>query len=427
MDAQNITNHLIEFLAKALTPWHVTRELGEMLSKHGFCLLSEQAPWELKPETGYFFIRDGAAIAWKMPRKRLLQAKILAAHTDSPCLKIKPNPESFEKEMNFLFVEPYGSPILTSWLNRDLIVAGRVICENSKQKLEERVISFSENPVIIPSIALHLSQHKADEHISIDKQKHLAPLVDISGREYLLPLLREKTGAKKIIDFDLFLVSNEKPSLVGKNLDLLAAPRIDNLTGVHAIISALTSSEPVEDSCHLAVFFNHEEIGSRTSSGAFSAMLSDVLARICLASNLEKEEEYILKNRSTLVSVDAAHGFHPSFRDKYDPNHTPMLGKGPVFKYSAAQKYTTSAQSSAALLQICDQQKIPFQKFISHSNISAGSTIGPIAAAQLGISAVDIGIPQLSMHSIREIMAVEDQHSLVHLLTSFLREDRKDG
>ncbi|GAB4192035.1 MAG: M18 family aminopeptidase [Simkaniaceae bacterium] len=419
MDKAIVTQDLLSFIHEGATPWHAAEHIAARLIEKGFQELQEQEVWNLEAGKSYFIVREGAVVAWRNPHQKPLSAKILGAHTDSPCLKVKPNPESLDHDMTFLLVEPYGSPILTSWLNRDLYLAGRILFEDGSGNFKEKLLKLEENPLIIPSVALHLDRSLNEKSYALDKQKHLAPLADIEGSPYLLPLLQEKASGRAILDFDLMLVPKEAPNLVGRHKQLIASHRIDNLAGVHSALHALLYSGPAKDTLHMAAFYNAEEIGSKTYDGADGPILQDALKRICLANQLREEEYFGLKSRSLMISVDAAHGYHPSFQEKYDPNHVPLLGKGPVFKYSAQQRYTTTARSAALLIDLCRKHHLPFQKFVTHSNIPAGSTIGPISASKLGISSVDIGIAELSMHSVREIMAAEDQAIMCKLLTAF--------
>jgi aspartyl aminopeptidase len=418
--------NFIRFLDDSPTPWHTVANLAKELIKADFKELQEKDRWELSYGESYFVQRDGALIACRMPIHSISRTKILASHTDSPSLKLKPNPESSDHQMTFLLVEPYGSPILPSWLNRDLVIAGRAIVESKDNKIHEFLVKLDEHPLIIPSLALHLEEYGKKNQLNIDKQKHLAPLADIKGEKYLEPIILANTNAKRLIDFDLYLIPSQPARKIGKQQELLAASRLDNLTGVHAAMTSLLNSANSPSCLNFAVFFNAEEIGSRTYDGAAGVFLDDVFQRIMLKSNVRAEEIYQIKSQSTIVSIDVAHAYHPSYSDRYDPNHILLLGKGPVFKYSAEQKYTTTAKSALKLLQICQKNKLPYQKFVTHSQVAAGSTIGPISAANLGIQSVDIGVAQLSMHSAREIIAVEDQIIMYQLLKKFLKdhEDR---
>lgn len=410
------------FLEAAPTSWHAVREIGNRLAHSDFIPLVEEEKWELEGGRSYFVVRGGAIAAFTLPQAVPSKALILAAHTDSPALKIKPRPEFTKEHMTLFGVEVYGSPLLSSWLNRDLAIAGRVFVTNSKGEIEEKTVFIDDAPVIIPQLAIHLDREVNEKGPLLNKQQHLCPLVTLEKGD-LESLLRRYLSYHTLLSFDLMLVPMEKSRFVGAQNELLAAYRIDNLTSVHAATvglcrNALTSSKTVK----IAMFWDHEEIGSRSIEGAFSPFLSDILVRLGHALKLSQEELFMLKNHSLCLSVDMAHALNPNYMEKHDPQHMPLLGKGVVLKYNADRKYATSGATAAKVISLCQHFNIPFQPYVSRSDLPSGSTVGPIIEQKLGIPTADIGIAQLSMHSAREVIAWQDYIDLAGLLTHFLGE-----
>ena len=420
-------SHIIEdfraFLEAAPTAWHTVHEVGNRLALHDFTPLQEEEKWVLEKGKSYFVARGGAIAAFTLPAKAPKKALIIAAHTDSPALKIKPRPEFLKEGMTLFGVEVYGSPMLTSWLNRDLALAGRVFVTNAREEIEERTVFIDDAPLIIPQLAVHLDREINEKGILLNKQQHLSPLVTLEKAD-LEALLRRHLSFHSLLSFDLLLVPMEPSRFVGAHNELLAAYRIDNLTSVHAATVALSrTAEMPSDALKIAIFWDHEEIGSRTTEGAFSPFFSDLFMRIGHGLNLSHEELFLLKNHSFCVSSDMAHALNPNYIDKHDPQHMPLLGKGIVLKHNADRKYATSGATAAKVIALCHKCTIPCQPFVSRSDIPTGSTVGPIFEQKLGIPTVDIGVPQLSMHSAREVIAWQDYIHLAQFLTHFLGEE----
>jgi aspartyl aminopeptidase len=421
--------HLLEdlrsFLDSAPTSWHAVWELGNRFAAKDFIPLGEDETWELEFGKKYFVKREGALIAFTLPLSKPKSASILASHTDSPGLKIKPNPENEKENLSFFGVEIYGAPLLSSWLNRDLGIAGRVIVSTKEGNLEERLIFIDDAPLIIPQLSIHLDREVNEKGLQLNRQEHLCPigrLKKAEGKNYLETLIRRYHSFHALISFDLFLVPLEESRFLGEEAEMIASYRIDNLASAHACAAAIASAAPSQEALHMAVFFDHEEIGSHTQDGASSPFFLDLLQRICLKYPLSNEDLLKLKSRSLCISVDMAQGFTPGHSNKYDPQHQPLLGKGIAIKYNANQRYATTASSAAPLIQLCQQLQLPVQTYVTRNDLPCGSTVGPLFAALTGIATADIGAPQLSMHSIREIMAVSDHLDMCQLLTAFLEE-----
>ncbi len=416
------------FLDQSPTAWHAVSQLGNRLAVCDFSPLSESEKWKLEPGKKYFVSRGGALCAFVLPQAKPQRAVVLASHTDSPSLKLKPRPFFQKENMSLLGVEVYGSPLLTSWLNRDLALAGRVLVTNGNHQVEEKLVFLDDVALFIPQLAIHLDREVNDKGLVINKQDHLCPIVGLIEEgsdplQSLENLLRRHLSFDSLVSFELFLVPLEPARFVGSKNEMIASYRIDNLASVHASISAMGYlKQPTQNALQMAIFWDNEEIGSYTREGAASPFFSDILQRIGYNFKLDVEEILMLKNNALCISVDMAHALNPNYPKKHDPNHQPLLGKGIVLKFNANQKYASNAHSAATIIQACKTLNLAQQSFACRSDISCGSTVGPIVAQETGINTVDIGCPQLSMHSIREVMACQDYVDLCRLLTFLLEE-----
>lgn len=412
-----------KFLSRSPTVFHAAREIANRLAEADFTPLTEGERWKFEPGKGYFIIRGDALVAaFRMPKKAPVSATILASHIDSPCLKLKPHPEMTNHEIGQFGTEIYGAPLLHTWLDRDLAVAGRATVQNGSNPRSELVL-LDDSPVVIPSLAIHLDRTVNDKGLIVHKQDQLKPIFSLRSKEkHLESWLHKALSFEKLLGFDLFLVPIEKPAFLGFENELISAYRLDNLTGAYAALEGILKAAPRTDVLQMAMFWDHEEIGSMSYTGADSLFASQILDRISLFFKMDREDYYRLKSRSICISGDLAHGFNPSYADKYDPQNAPYLGKGVVLKFNANQKYATSGTTAAAILNVAEKHKIPIQKFASRSDITSGSTVGPIMAANLGIPTADIGIAGWAMHSARETIAAQDELSLCALFKALLEE-----
>ncbi len=423
---QNILKKFLSFTQKSPTAWHTTHELKEYLLKKGFSSLKENHRWKITHGKRYFIERGGSLCAFTLPKEAPDQATILASHTDSPALKLKPQPVFFENGFPFFRVESYGGPILSTYLSRDLTVAGRLFTQNKSKKIQEKLVYLRNTPLIIPPLAIHLDRKVNTDPKPIDKQEHLCPLVGLSEKnideqKYFYKVLGLGPKDGTLLSFDLYVVPQELPCFIGIGGAMLAGYRLDNLVSVFSSLEALCGAKaPIGNTIQMAIFFNHEEIGSQTEEGASSPFLGDCLKRICFALKMDEEDFFKLKSNSSLLSIDVDHGLHPLFKKSYDVSNTAKLGEGVSIKFNANQSYATTGMSGAKIVHLCKNNRISFRFSASHSNRPSGSTIGPRAATHLGIETVDIGIPLLSMHSAREIIANKDYLHLTHLLKSAL-------
>ena len=416
------------FLDASPTSWHAVKEMGNRLAMRDFHPLNEEEKWHLELGEKYFVTRGGALCAFSLPSMKPTQSIILASHTDSPALKLKPMPGFQKANMTQFGVEVYGSPLIHSWLNRDLGLAGRVVVTNNSGDPEERLVHLDDALLFIPQLAIHLDREVNEKGLHLNKQEHLCPIVGLSEDsqaplEALEKLLRRHLSFHSLLSFELFLVPHEQARFVGIENEMLSSYRIDNLAGAHAALSAIGYMEkPTRHRLQLALFWDNEETGSRSKEGAASPFLCHILERIAYTLKLNPEELLLLKNNSLCVSIDMTHGLNPNYSKKYEPHHSPLLGKGIVIKYNADQKYASNALSAAIVVHACRTLKLPYQSYVCRSDLPCGSTVGPIVAQTTGINTVDIGCPQLSMHSIREVMAVKDYLDMVKLLTQLLQE-----
>ncbi len=416
-----LIENFIRFLNRSPTIWHAAREISDRLAEADFTPLSESDRWVLERGKGYFVVRDNAAIcAFRLPKATVQQATILASHLDSPGLKLKPVPDIAHPRLSQFSTEVYGSPLLHTWLDRDLCLAGRVLVQNGTS-IESHLVRLDDYPMTIPSLSYHLDREIANNGLLLNKQEHLNPIASIRHSKNhpatVESLLRKHLSFEKLISFDLFLTPLEKASFVG---DLIAASRLDNLTSAYASLYALLGSEIRAHTLQLAIFWDHEEIGSKSYLGAESFFVNQVIERICQQQKIDREDYYRLKSRSYCVSIDLAHGFNPNYPEKYDPLNSCYLGDGVVLKTNAMMRYATSAATAAPIIELCQEKGWALQKNAFRSDIPSGTTIGSIMAAVAGFPTVDIGLPGWAMHSIRETIAAQDEAALCELLKALL-------
>jgi aspartyl aminopeptidase len=414
----------LQFLGRSPTAFHAAREIANRLAEADFTPLKEGEKWKFEPGKGYFIVRgDSLVAAFRVPKQAPASSTILASHIDSPALKLKPTPESATQKIGQFGVEVYGAPLLHTWLDRDLSVSGRISILDDAGKISSALVHLDDYPVVIPGLALHLDRSVSEKGLLVHRQDHLKPIFSLHAKEkHFEECLRRHHPFQKILGFDLFLTPLEKPAFLGFDSELIGAYRLDNLTSAYAALQAILSSSPQSDALQMALFWDHEEIGSMSFVGADSLFANQILERVCLFFKMDREDYYRLKSRSLCISADLAHGFHPNYTDKYDPQNAPFLGKGVIFKFNANQKYATSGSTAAQMAVLAEKKKIAIQKFASRSDIPSGSTVGSIMAANLGVPAIDLGIAGWAMHSARETIAAQDELSLIALLKAALEE-----
>lgn len=414
----------LDFLKKSPSVYHAADEIVHRLKHAGFSEIKETDKWKLLPGHSYFIVRDGSLVtAFRIPKNTPTSTVILATHIDSPCLKLKPHTELFNQKIGQLNTEVYGAPLLHTWLDRDLMIAGKITFLDETNQIQSKTIQLRNHPVIIPNLALHLDRNIMEKGALVHKQDHLKAIFSLNAKENdLEKAIKQQASFKKLLSTDLFLVPSEAPSFVGFNDEMIASARLDNLTSAYAACEAICKAKPPIAVLQMAFFWDHEEIGSVSTQGADSIFATDLLERISLSLKIDAEDLYRMKARSLCLSGDLAHGYHPNFTDKFDPQNAPFLGRGVVLKFNANQKYATSSATATTILLLAEKHNIPIQKFASRSDIPSGSTVGSMMAAMTGIPTVDLGISSWAMHSIRETISSQDELSLCNLFQKALEE-----
>jgi aspartyl aminopeptidase len=411
-----MTRTFFQFLTNAPTSFHAAKEIGICLAEADFESIGEWAEWRLQAEHDYYVTRAGSLIAaFRMPKQKPTSAVIIACHTDSPALKIKPNPDVINQGISQLLTEVYGAPILHSWLDRDLAIAGRIETDTGS-----KLVYLDQNPVVIPQLAIHLDKSVHEKGFLVHKQDHLKAIFSIQGTDTLETVLRKNFAFDKMYSHDLFLVPLEKPNFTGLHRELISGYRLDNLSSGFACLGSIIMATPREETLQIAIFWDHEEVGSTTPTGASCHFVDQLLERIGLALHQTREEFHRLKSSSIILSADVTHGWNPNFPEKYDPQNSPHLGKGVVIKFNAGKRYASDATSVASICKICDAKNIPLQQGANRSDIQGGSTVGPIMAANTGIPTIDLGIACWAMHSSREIVSASDLQNLGDLMKTAL-------
>lgn len=423
-----MTNHkelavdLKGFLDKSPTAFQATDLIVKVLLDNGFSKLSEGDKWDLQAGGKYFVVRnDSAVIAFINGKEKPGESgfKISGAHTDSPALKVKVASETKVKNYHKVFVEVYGGPIINTWFDRELSLAGRVSYLENNQVKSTNI--YLDRPIgIIPNLAIHLNRG-VNKGLEINKQTELPVLLGTSDQDSFLDdlIAKEcKIDKENILDYDLFFIPFEKALIYGIDDQLISSGRLDDLAMCHAILKALLATQD-NKSTIVATFYDNEEIGSQTLQGANSSFLEMILNRINFAWGGDLEDYARAIAKSFQISADQAHALHPNYVSKHDSNYAPQLNKGPVVKFSANYRYATNSESSSYFMSICKKLDIPCQKMINRSDMPSGSTIGPVSSATSSIKTVDIGNPMFAMHSTRETMGTLDQYYIVEVLKEF--------
>lgn len=429
MNSKEFARNLIGFIEKSPTAFHSVETSEELLKLNGFKKLEARENWELEVGGKYYTSKnESAIIAFTVNTSNLKEDgfRIIGSHSDSPSFRVKPNPE-MEVENTYLKLntECYGGPILNTWLDRPLSIAGRVVIEgDSVLRPKETLVNINKPICIIPNLAIHMNRD-VNSGVALNKQKDMLPLVgllndSLEKDNFLIKAVAKELGRKveEILDFDLFLYEYEKGMLIGPNEEMLSCSRLDNLSMAHASLHALLDAKHLNGVNVVAVFDN-EEVGSSTKQGADSNMLLNILERISLSLGQNREDFFRSLYSSFIISADLAHAVHPNMAEKHDPTNKPVMGKGPVIKINANQAYTSDSQSIAIYKSICKEAGVNCQEFVNRSDVRGGSTIGPISSTHIDIPSVDVGSPILAMHSIRELGCVEDHMDIYKTFKKF--------
>lgn len=422
---------LFQLLEKGASAAMVVREAEERLQKAGFEELSFSQVWGLA-ENGKYYVKhhDTTLFAFTVSKKAGYRGdfkdsiRIGAAHTDFPCLRIKPNPDVEAGGYAQVNVEVYGGAILNTWLDRPLGISGRVALasENVLHPLM-RFFHVERTLGVIPNLAIHMNR-EVNKGKELNKQTELLPILGLEAKEKeFLRFLAAELGTEpdKILDYELWVYCREKPQYTGMKNELILSPRLDNLTSVQALLTGITKNQR-EEGINVIALFDHEEVGSRTKQGAGSTLLASLLQRVLAAMNRTPAQIAASMYDSFLLSVDVAHGLHPNYMGKMDVTSKPVLGKGLCIKEASAQSYATDCEAVAVIEQLCRKGGIPYQKFANRSDMPGGGTLGAVSSGFLPVRTVDIGIPLLAMHSAVETMGAADMRSLTDLVCAYFKE-----
>jgi aspartyl aminopeptidase len=420
---------LLAFCDASPSPYHACATAAAMLGEAGFTRVAEDAAWSGEPGR-WFVVRGGSLVAWATAagHEPASGFRIVGAHTDSPNLRIKPQPDVSRAGVRQLGVEAYGGVLLNSWLDRDLGVSGRVAVRRNGNGAAVRLLRVDRPVCAIPQLAIHLDRDVTTGGLVVDAQHHLTPLWGLGAAgdgedEGFTAFVAKElgVGAGDVLGWDLMLHDLAPGALVGRDDELIGSGRLDNLASCWAAVEALcdtagTGGGPIR----VVALFDHEEIGSTSERGAGSSLLPTVLERSVLARGGEPDAVHRALARSACLSADMAHATHPNYADRHDPEHRVTLGGGPVLKLNANVRYASDAPGIALVALAAEQADIPLQRFAMRSDLPCGSTIGPITAARLGVTTVDVGMPQLAMHAAREHASSHDAGPYQALLAAFL-------
>jgi aspartyl aminopeptidase len=420
---------LLNFIDASPSPWHAVDSVAKLLKENGFKPLIENQPWQFKKNGRYYVVRDGASIiAFAIGNRALADSgfRIVGAHTDSPGLRLKPKAAYTSQGIAQLGVEVYGGPILATFTDRDLSLAGRVMVREDEVHVA-RHVKFNSSIVRLPNLAIHMNREVNDKGLVLNKQTGL-PLIfgfasdTAEAQTQLTNALAKQLSVKAadIITWDLNVYDTQKGSFWGVNEEFIANSQLDNLASCHAAISALLSNKN-PDSTSICALFDHEEVGSESATGASGSFMSDVIMRICASISTSVEDRLRALANSFFISADMAHAFHPNHPSAYEPCHHVMVNKGPVIKTNANQRYSTNAESAARFITLCENTGVPYQQYSHRTDLGCGSTIGPIVASKLGIASVDVGSPMWAMHSIRESAGVLDHSYMIAVIKELFK------
>lgn len=423
---------LLNFIDASPSPWHVVTTIEAILKKHNFSRLNENSRWQLQANRSYYVIRDGSSVilfysgSKPLPRSGF---RIVGAHTDSPGLRIKPQGGNRADRTVRLAVEIYGGPILATFSDRDLSIAGRICLRQSEAAygIDTRLVKFDKPLVRLPNLAIHMNRTVNEDGLKYNKQTQLPLLFSInddetSGQQQFLKFLSASLDIdpEQILSWDLNIFDTQKGSIFGPNEEFIANSQLDNLASCHAALTAFnTDTNRSDQNTTVCAFFDHEEIGSQSLKGADGAFLSDTLERIAIAFEVSAEGYKQALANSFLISADMAHAYQPNFPSAYEPDHKVYVNAGPVIKINSNQRYTSESVSEAMFIHLCEEADVPWQKYSHRCDIPCGSTIGPMTAARLGIRSVDVGNPMWAMHSARESAGVIDHTLMTKVLCRF--------
>ena len=423
METEKFNQGLLSFLTASPTPFHAVKNMTDILLGQGFTRLEETEAWRHSPGRYFVTRNESSIVAFVIGTNPLPETgiRLTGAHTDSPCLKVKPIPDIRSQGYQQLGVEVYGGVLLAPWFDRDLSLAGRVTCRDSDGRLTNTLIDLKDPVAVIPSLAIHLDR-EVNKSRSINPETELPPVLMLQDDEFsAIKMISDAVGGATPLSMELSFYDTNPAALIGMKQEFIASARLDNLLSCYTGLMALIEADDSISS--LLVCNDHEEVGSASAAGAEGTFLLDVLTRIT------EDDEARLRTfaRSLLISTDNAHGVHPNFPTKHESNHGPVLNRGPAIKHNANQRYATNSETAAYFKQLCASSGVNCQEFVNRADMACGSTIGPITAKETGIRSLDVGVPTFGMHSIRELAGSEDAYALSKVLTAFFRDTGELG
>lgn len=424
LDARQQAQDLLQFIDASPSPWHAVDTVTSRLQATGFVELDERERWKMVPGGRYFVIRGGSSIiAFVVGQGRLAETgmHMVGAHTDSPGLRIKPRPAQGGDGLLRLGVEVYGGPILATFADRDLSLAGRVHVRDGHGS-KARLLRFAEPLVRLPNLAIHMNREVNEQGLKLHKQNELPLIFGLAGEgaepvaQFRRALAAQLAVAEAdILSWELAAYDTQPGTFWGVEQEFIADSQLDNLASCHAALSALLAV-PAPQVTALCAFFDHEEVGSESAAGAGGSFVSDVITRLAAGAGLDAEGQRCMLARSFFISADMAHAYHPNFPAAYEPCHKVTVNAGPVIKSNANQRYSTDAATAARFMRLCEEAGVPCQQYAHRTDLGCGSTIGPIVAARLGVASVDVGSPMWAMHSVRESAGVFDHAYMIAAL-----------
>lgn len=408
----SVAERLCSDIDASPSPFHAVARIVDQLEAAGGRIIDERDPWPA--ETGLWAVsRGGALVAWRSSDHHLPESgfRVIGAHTDSPNLRVRPNPDRSSAGFRQLGVDVYGGVLLNSWLDRDLGLSGRLSIR-ADGDVRQVLIRIDRPIVRIPQLAIHLDREINEKGLLLNRQTHLVPIWALGAldagrfREVMSDGL--DFGPSDILGWDVMLHDLQPSTLAGLDGEFMSAPRIDNLLSCFLAVDALVSTTTPGRRVPMVCLFDHEEVGSVSARGAASPWLGRVIQRISRAAGGDTDDAHRAVADSIVLSADGAHATHPNYVDRHEPDHQISLNGGPVLKINSNQRYATDAESASTFVMACESAGVPYQTFVNRGDLACGSTIGPITAAQVGLSVVDAGCPQLAMHSIRELAGSHD-------------------
>lgn len=415
---------LFTFLQKAVSPYHAVHEGIQMLKEQGFQELRIHETWSLKPDTSYAAAVFGSAlVAFRIGTRPRQSLRFAAAHTDFPCLRIKPNPSVLARGYGKVNVEVYGGMIRSTWLDRPLSRAGKVIVKGNHEDMDVRLVDIRRPVMTIPHLAIHMDR-TVNKGESLNPQKDMLPILTTMdgtniSEAFFMDFLSAELQIEKeqLLSYDLIVYPTAPPCRLGWHNEFISASRLDNMTSVYACLQGILQGEN-KDGIQCIALFDHEEVGSRTKQGAASFMLPNILQRIYLNLGYTMEDYFADMAKGFLLSLDVAHAMHPNAAEKNDITNFPVLNGGVTFKVACSQSYASDAEAVAMAKMLCEARQIPYQVFVNRSDMPGGATLGSLLTANMPVRAMDAGAPILAMHSARELMGADDEESLIQLVVS---------